>query len=667
VFSLYFYQGRELKVAGVPLQRQVTVGRDPGNTVSLLDSSVSRRHATFFLQKVGKETRILLRDEGSTNGCEVNGQKVKDKTVQVGLEDFIKIGRFRVQLQEQRSLELPKEIEDSEQTIIYQGPPLCRESLPIDRLKALYHFTIEVSHLDMEQMCELAAKVVAGCLHYDVFCVFLNDELGSPTIRAWNSRGRCSPSDVSMSRSVLTKCLTQNLAILADKKEDDPLRGTDTIAWKSLSSAICVPLVGGLSNLGAIYVASEAPAVVYSGEELQFLILVANHVASNMVSRKALQEFRAEAEKLEAVLATLQEGVLVTDQRFCILSANKAAKEIFSAKDLTGKRLEDALQGFRHTFQPTLLPTRSSFEVETIARVGEKRIPKLTFAATVSENRGPEQESWKYVICLHDISQVERNERMKSVFVSRLAHKLRTPLTLISQVNSLVAQHAGEFLDPELRNMVGQSLEHSAECGALIERFVEYTSLNRLQDPCGSLNGRCSVESLVDFALQLNQDLILKKSLYIGRQFPKEPSVVRGDETRLRLVFHHIVQNAAKFGKQSGMLKITAVEGNQVVTIQFLDDGPGIPPAEMEYLFQLLHQVDLEDTANVPGAGLGLWLAREIVQAHQGQIKVISPASEKGQGTLVEILLPAATDAKLERPHGKLVDDTTLIKAGSAP
>src|SRR2546426_1575977 len=184
VFSLSFYQGRELKVAGVPLQRQVTVGRDPGNTVSLLDSSVSRRHATFFLQKVGKETRILLRDEGSTNGCEVNGQKVKDKTVQVGLEDFIKIGRFRVQIQEQRSLELPKEIEDSEQTIIYQGPPLCRESLPIDRLKALYHFTTEVSHLDMEQMCELVAKVVAGCLHYDVFCVFLNDELGSPTIRA---------------------------------------------------------------------------------------------------------------------------------------------------------------------------------------------------------------------------------------------------------------------------------------------------------------------------------------------------------------------------------------------------------------------------------------------------------------------------------------------------
>ena len=77
--------------------------------------------------------------------------------------------------------------------------------------------------------------------------------------------------------------------------------------------------------------------------------------------------------------------------------------------------------------------------------------------------------------------------------------------------------------------------------------------------------------------------------------------------------------------------------------------------------------MDLEDTANVPGAGLGLWLAREIVQAHQGQIKVISPASEKGQGTLVEILLPAATDAKLERPHGELVDDTTLIKAGSAP
>jgi two-component system sensor histidine kinase VicK len=513
----------------------------------------------------------------------------------------------------------------------------------------------------MEQMCEAAAKMVASCVHYDVFCILLNDELGSPTLRAWNGRGRCLPSEVSISRGVINKCLNQNLAILADKKQDTLFAGgSESISWKSLSSAMCVPLVGGLTNLGAIYVASAAPAVIYAGEELQFLILVANHVASNMVGRKAVQELRTEAEKLEAVLATLQEGVLVTDHRFGILSANKAAREIFGSRDLTGKRLEDVLQDFRHTFQPKMLSSRSSFELETSLKTTEKRAPRRVFAATVSENGGPDQESWKYVICLHDISQAERNERMKSVFVNRLAHKLKTPLTIISQVSSLVAQHASEHLDPELQSMVAQSLEHSAECGALIERFVEYTSLSRLRDPCASPHGRCLVESLVDFALQVNRDLLLKKSLYVGRQFPKEPCAVQGDETKLRLVFHHIVQNAAKFGHQDGMLKITATENNRVVKIQFLDDGPGIPAAEMEYLFQILHQVDLEDTGDVPGAGLGLWLSREIVHAHDGQIKIVSPASEKGHGTLVEVLLPAAaTETKAERADDR---STTLIK-----
>jgi len=645
VFALNFYQNRKLKIAGVPIDGAVTVGRELDNGVILSHSSVSRHHAVFSIDSSGPEPLVLLRDLGSTNGCFVNDTKLKGDALRVGPDDLIKVGIFRVEvIDKPATWGLPPSNDEREQTILYESPPIWRESLPVDRMRALYEFASQGTQLGSEELLALASKKISACLEFDVLCILVRNGPSEKMVRTWDRSGACSPSRVSISRSVLEKCLRERVAILADKKEEGDEEGTR--GWNAMTSALCVPLLSGDQSVGAIYVDSKSPTVIYGKEDLQYLILIANTVASNLSIRKVLQDLREEAQKLEAILSSLQEGVLITDKDFRIISTNSTAVTIFGGKKLVGTQLQEALAGLSHTFHPRALPGRACFQLETPPE-GKSR-PRSVYVATVSKNTESEQQGWHYVICLHDITESQRLERMKAMLVNRLAHKLRTPLTVISGVNSLLASTTAPQLDAELKGLVQQAAKRSDECAALIERFVEYTSLNLDHGAALALYGACALEELVASAVDTNAELITKTAFRVVRRFPPNTFVVQGDGMKLRLVFLHIIENAVKFGKPGGFLEIDAEESDGTIRIRFLDNGPGIPPTELENIFQMLHQVDADDTGEVPGAGLGLWFARDIVQAHGGNIRITSPASPDGGGTLVEVLLPAV--ARESRP-----------------
>ncbi|MGQ9589387.1 MAG: FHA domain-containing protein [Planctomycetota bacterium] len=641
MFVLNFFHDEKLAIEGVLLDERVTVGRSSGNNVVLPDPSVSRRHAVFLVEPTQDGSAIIvLQDLGSTNGCEVNGTVFRGKRVRVQPGDDVRLGTYRVEIL-RRTPKLPDLVEDGERTIIYQGPPLSHESLPLDRLRALHELTACSAALSLEGLLEATWKTVVSCLRFDVLCVVVHEAGRDEIVRTWNAKGSCPPSSVPVSRKLLSKCLKENLAVLADKRlTDGPKSPDDSGILNSLSCAMCVPIAHGDWNLGALYVASNTQGVVYDKDDLQFLILVAHQLSNTLANRKAMNDLRVEAKKLEAILASLQEGVIVADQDFVVLSANSAARKALGNADVLSKTMEEALADFEHTFDRRTIGERRRFQIgpARVAKPGTAG-PRI-YSATVSENVEREGGSWKYVVCLHDVTHVERTERLKSIFVNRLAHKLRTPLTVISGVNALIHQQARDALDPELRELLVQSVENADQCAALIERFVEYTSLNLGDDSTGAWEP-CKIETLVMAAAESNAELAAQKGFSIETKFPEETFQVLGKPQNLALVFHHIVQNAVKFGYASGRLEVFASESRGTVKTSFRDDGPGIPVAELENLCQMLHQVDVENTGQVPGAGLGLWLARAILNSCRGDIRVTSPADESGHGTLVEILLPA--------------------------
>jgi two-component system phosphate regulon sensor histidine kinase PhoR len=113
--------------------------------------------------------------------------------------------------------------------------------------------------------------------------------------------------------------------------------------------------------------------------------------------------------------------------------------------------------------------------------------------------------------------------------------------------------------------------------------------------------------------------------------------IVDVDPTLLQHAFRNIIENAFKFGAKD--VHVKASQENGSVTVQFIDNGPGIPPEERERVFERFYQVDKDFVGQIPGAGLGLTMVRETVQAHGGKVWV---ESATGKGATFFVKLPAA-------------------------
>jgi signal transduction histidine kinase len=175
----------------------------------------------------------------------------------------------------------------------------------------------------------------------------------------------------------------------------------------------------------------------------------------------------------------------------------------------------------------------------------------------------------------------------------------------------------------------------------MIERFVEYTSLNLKQG--GSFNPyeSCPLEELLAYAIEANSELITKMGFKVTRVFPRETYSVQGDESKVRLVFHHIIQNAVKFGRPGGKVDVDATENEGTITISFVDDGPGIPPREMDYLFTCSTRWNMGTRERCRCGSRALVRARHR-QAHGGTIRTTGRDGRDRQDGVSR--LPASPD-----------------------
>lgn len=651
-FQLKFYLGRDLRYGDVPLSKEVRVGRSRDNHLVLNDGSVSRHHATFLLEQVeGAPPVVLLRDEGSRNGCVLNGRPVRGTDVVIKPGDCIQIGTFLVDLvptAPRRPAEL-KGTEGDKGDIFVELSPSNRAALPDERLNTLYELSQKVDGLDSGELLAVTAASITSSLPFEVLYLFLEEENGTSREFACTPGGPCDPAAISVSRSLVQKSHGDGLAILAGTGGIQSADPNGTKIFNSLKSAISVPLVTPSRVIGAIYASSTSDRV-YTKDDLQFLILVSSIVAGRIASRRAVDTLRHEKEKLEKVLSGLQEAVLLLDADFRILRLNSAALQIFAGRDVTGLGLIQALDGYDRNFELESLSIRSTFEIAERVSPSEANeavheIPRV-YEGTIARSDSSGPGGWRYVVCLHDATQARYMERTKSLFVNRLAHKIVTPLTVVTGVNFLVAEHMGRLNDPELSQLLEQSLKESEQCAALIRQFVDYTAFSFRGRAANIKWDLCSVEDLVCEALASTSELISRRNFQIVTVVVPGAEKVYGDREQLPLVFYHLIQNAAKFGRVGGKVEIRAELSGGLVKVSFRDDGPGIPASEMKNVGQMLYQVDPHNTGEVPGAGFGLWLVREIARCHGGTMRISSPADAEGRGTLVEVLLPSAPQAE---------------------
>ncbi len=647
-----FYLDSQLEVADVVLESdEIRVGRHSSNAVVLDHPAISRHHATFLLKKENDEFHLLLRDEGSTNGCRVNGRHVRGEECPITSKDTVTLGPFAVRIIETRTnVRDVDTIVDDDPTIEVEREPSGEyPSLDVS-LQVLYQFVSTAIDYKPEELMCAAALAISRCIEFDVLCILLQTREGLEPAITWNSQGPCPAREVAVSETVLRKCVQKGVGLIAGSRVPDP---DATSVLQSLMSAICVPLVQKRESLGAIYLSSCSPTVVYGQQQLETLSLFANTLVTNISSARAFSELRAEKQKLQAILDGLQEGVLVTDAKHEIVSANNAARRIFGDPSLIGKSIQQVITQFSPTFHAESLPGLTYFQLEESAsetRSLDADIEQVEriFSVTVGSNRVEEQGNRQYVYCFHDITKHRRLERSKALLVSRLTHKLITPLTIVSAANHLAMERLKVDEDAELYEILRESNDTCKGYVELVRRLMHYTQLISADGFRPRVWSEFPIEDLLEEAAVANQAIVDEKKFDIVWLYPRGHMRFRGDREMLSIVFQNLIQNAVKFGSPAGTLLVKVEPSGDMLKVSLQDNGPGIPLSEVEHLGVLLHQVDPDGTGEVPGAGIGLAIVNEVVHSHGGRVKIESPTSDAG-GTLIELFLPGWSDGSVRR------------------
>ncbi|MDZ8027058.1 MAG: response regulator [Nostoc sp. DedQUE01] len=234
----------------------------------------------------------------------------------------------------------------------------------------------------------------------------------------------------------------------------------------------------------------------------------------------------------------------------------------------------------------------------------------------------------------HSIDERDQMANLRADFVSRFTHDLRIPLVASNRILKLLLE--GRFCDvsPQLQEIINTMIGSNQDLLEMVNTLLE---VYRHEAGCKTLKiSSCNIQELVSEVTQELTPLAEEKGLAVNIDRGETTSTVMGDRVELRRVLTNIIGNAIKF-TDKGSVNIHCYLNLTDININIQDTGPGISKQDQAILFERFRQGKHQRS----GSGLGLYLSRCIIEAHQGTIDVIS---EPGQGSTFTIRLPVADE-----------------------
>ncbi|MFH1378739.1 MAG: ATP-binding protein [bacterium] len=233
--------------------------------------------------------------------------------------------------------------------------------------------------------------------------------------------------------------------------------------------------------------------------------------------------------------------------------------------------------------------------------------------------------------------KLQKFDMMKDEFMANVSHELRTPLTsIIAPLETLISK-----IDSQNKTvacdeyMLNQMTLNAKKLLKLINDLLDFTKLE-----AGKMQIKCSkvdIKKVIDELIISIESLVQQAQLKIEKKLPKNEILVYADMGKIEKVFLNLLSNAIKFTQEKGTITVSVEEDEKTVKISVADTGIGIPKEELPKMFDRFHQVDGSATRNYGGTGIGLNLAKELVELHKGNIKVESELN-KGSVFTVELL-----------------------------
>jgi len=235
----------------------------------------------------------------------------------------------------------------------------------------------------------------------------------------------------------------------------------------------------------------------------------------------------------------------------------------------------------------------------------------------------------------------QEKRKMRENFITLVSHQLRSPLVSIQQYFEVILEGFAGNVASKQKEMIEDASKRIDE---LLKLVNDWLNMSRIE--AGKLVGRFETVDLVSI---LSETIGLLKPLAEDRKVALEmdlrgsPPVVQGNTESLKLAFTNLVSNGINYNRAGGRVNISTREQGNHFTVDVSDTGMGISQENLHFIFDEFFRVKTNKTRAITGSGLGLPIAKRIIEAHNGSIKVVS---KPGKGTTFSILLPKAEEGQ---------------------
>ena len=414
-------------------------------------------------------------------------------------------------------------------------------------------------------------------------------------------------------------------------------------ASMGLLNGVGLPLIARQEVLGVIFV-FRSYSGRYSAEDRAFLEAFAAQAAIAVSNARLYTLIAKEKLHLDSVLESSADGIFILDRTHRMQRFNRACSRLtgFAAEDATGREHNEIIRWARRETGLTLdeavaggwpLSPQATLYVEgdLLKQDGTPISVGITYAPAIADSGA----LLSIVANVRDITRFREAEEVKSTFISIISHELRTPVALIKGYVGTLRREDAQWDPSVVRDGLAVIEEEADRLAQLIDDLLD---ASRLQAGGLSLSqGEVLLEGLAE-RLVVRFRTQSERHRFVVDFSPDFPVVI-GDEQRIGQVLSNLLSNAVKYSPEGGTITVRGHTRPEEAVVCVSDEGAGISRQDVPRVFDRFYRSD-DVSRKTKGAGLGLFLAKAVVEAHRGRIWVDDRAE---RGTRICFSIPRST------------------------
>lgn len=334
-----------------------------------------------------------------------------------------------------------------------------------------------------------------------------------------------------------------------------------------------------------------------------------------------------------AILENIEDGLIVFDKKGKVSLVNSAAENFFEVKreDILGRGINDFLKFQKLKYIFYLLGEEIKEVYRKEMDLGDNLILEVT--VTLINSQG---NNLGKVVILHDVTREKTADKMKTEFVSVAAHQLRTPLSAIKWIFEKLSEDRSLKLNEKQQKLIREGIDSADRVISIVNDLLDIVRIEEGREVYKLASS--DFEKVLNSVIETYQEVMKKRNIKFeyyapSRKLPK----IKMDPQKISLVVQNLLDNAIRYTPPGGIVRVEVEADREKLKFSISDTGIGIPEKEKIHVFKKFFRSSNAIKFQTEGNGIGLYIAKNIIKAHGGEIWF---ESEENKGTTFYFTLP---------------------------